>query len=698
MPKPPQPAALQYRKTPALIATAYLVVLIVPWILTCVLSSRAIRQSDDDSGAVATPELAGHLHRLAFLIDVLNVIAALAALPVIYALLARAAVVFSQRTNRAKTLNVRQLFGLADRRFLRRYLAGNDNLARGDRARTSLNLLGCLLILLALILPPIRAILVYTEPRLFPEAFSSGKGFPSIYPHAWSSARVVGLDPPVHRIREIPGRLAVEKTRHALINTFPTEWQTTAWYDPDTSDAGLGHGSLVPGRYFASAVPRDTATGMYKQHALRMNSSSWCNDIAPSEFPASCPGAPLHTLDLSYDNANLTVQVCVPGVTSRDSPWNDTENRQDLTEVMYINVPSPDPRAAKYRGLSMRCIGQTSMGYFELGNSFNGRRFGSLLPTFKFPAKNAGEFTDEVTDAPRFEERHGRPEPKDYMYRAAYSLNTAPGPLAITAHALFGQESFFDLAQSITQPNDTLSQALCRLSPIPFQRMSDDLRRCEPEDPETSRGTDSQGRFASYYGWANDRVYGLVKDLQRSNDSLDSLLNTGMYLASKATLELAVVTYGSTRPRDLGKPNQILYAEGVELRTPVLSTVALAVVSVLWGLQVIGILALLWYIYSVPTWTGTLDALAMARVVGLLAARDGRLLRSDGLWKLTEEQLRELESMDGLVGTVEDKALSSGDSKEVAATVDPAVPDSILSVGALGVISRRSRNHRESSV
>ena len=141
MSKPPQPVALRYRKTPALIAIAYLAVLIVPWVLTCVLSSRTIRQSRDNSGALS-PETAGNLHRVACSIGVLNFIATLAALPVIYALLARAAVVFSQRTNRSNTLNVRQLFSLADRQFLR------HGLPRTDRARTSLALVGGVLILL----------------------------------------------------------------------------------------------------------------------------------------------------------------------------------------------------------------------------------------------------------------------------------------------------------------------------------------------------------------------------------------------------------------------------------------------------------------------------------------------------------------------------------------------------------------------
>jgi hypothetical protein len=138
----PKPLALRRRKTPAVLATSYVAVLAGAWVTTCVLSSRTIRQSADNSGAV-TRDTAVHLDRVAFLIDVLNFIAALAAMPVIYALLARAAVVFSQRTSREKTLGVRQLFALADRKFLG-YCGSSKDATVGS---TRLAQLGGLLIL-----------------------------------------------------------------------------------------------------------------------------------------------------------------------------------------------------------------------------------------------------------------------------------------------------------------------------------------------------------------------------------------------------------------------------------------------------------------------------------------------------------------------------------------------------------------------
>jgi small-conductance mechanosensitive channel len=138
-----QPALLRRSKKAALIAITYLTLLVVPWILTCVLAGKTIRQSRDNSGALSPADAASR-HQLAYLIDVLNLMAALAALPTMYALLARAAVVFSQRTDLKKTLNVKQLFALADRRFLTLRHSGS----KMDKGGTSLAAVGAVLIVL----------------------------------------------------------------------------------------------------------------------------------------------------------------------------------------------------------------------------------------------------------------------------------------------------------------------------------------------------------------------------------------------------------------------------------------------------------------------------------------------------------------------------------------------------------------------
>jgi hypothetical protein len=72
--------------------------------------------------------------------------------------------------------------------------------------------------------------------------------------------------------------------------------------------------------------------------------------------------------------------------------------------------------------------------------------------------------------------------------------------------------------------------------------------------------------------------------------------------------------------------------------------------SLLIGLQLLGLLRLTWYIYHVPSWTGTLDAMAMARI-GARLGQQGLLL-NDGVSGDRERDARALHKVDGLIGVV----------------------------------------------
>jgi hypothetical protein len=263
---------------------------------------------------------------------------------------------------------------------------------------------------------------------------------------------------------------------------------------------------------------------------------------------------------------------------------------------------------------------------------------------------------------------------------------------------MFGAGSFFELAQFIREPNDTLSQTLCQMSPIPFSRTALDLGRCDPRDESTmgySRYA-ARGRFASRYGWANDKVEALISGIRASSGEVTGLLNTAMYLANKATLEVAVGP-GAIAQRKTWDPRQIWRADGIEIRTPVVSTAGLVVVTVLLGLQVAGILAVIWYIYSVPTWTETLDAMAVARTTRQLPERDGGFFRLGALRRPTPEEVRQMEDMDALVGVVEHEALEHLPANTTGTRVSDEVTlaegaspdaDHVLNIGAPGLISR----------
>jgi hypothetical protein len=73
-------------------------------------------------------------------------------------------------------------------------------------------------------------------------------------------------------------------------------------------------------------------TGILREHALRLNSTTECSRIAGDQFPTTCGGTmPLtRTLD---DPQNITIRICAPG-NYGESPWTLSRNRQDITEEL----------------------------------------------------------------------------------------------------------------------------------------------------------------------------------------------------------------------------------------------------------------------------------------------------------------------------------------------------------------------------
>ena len=107
---------LRYRKRSLCLLACYLPFLIVPWVLTCVM---AIRPLSLPSYYNQKGEYGADLFWVMFLwlafVRVLNAIASLLTFPVISALLAQGAVVYSQRRKAKQALDMRQTFALADR-------------------------------------------------------------------------------------------------------------------------------------------------------------------------------------------------------------------------------------------------------------------------------------------------------------------------------------------------------------------------------------------------------------------------------------------------------------------------------------------------------------------------------------------------------------------------------------------------------
>jgi hypothetical protein len=159
--------------------------------------------------------------------------------------------------------------------------------------------------------------------------------------------------------------------------------------------------------FFVAGLPAETATGVLRQHILRLNSSISCEEVDAGEFPSRCPGEqPLTVFWKRF--LDTEVRICVPGDYTA-FPWSLRRSRQDLTEEMYIDVKDlsisdQDTEDPTFNTSStVRCTATTTRGYFELGNNWNNNTYGPLLEHWPKPAEmaeNFNDWTDSYGDCP----------------------------------------------------------------------------------------------------------------------------------------------------------------------------------------------------------------------------------------------------------------------------------------------------------
>jgi hypothetical protein len=127
----------------------------------------------------------------------------------------------------------------------------------------------------------------------------------------------------------------------------------------------------------------------------------------------------------------------------------------------------------------------------------------------------------------------------------------------------------------------------------------------------------------------------------------ENLLTAAMFVANQAFLTLLL-----PEAEHLGSPpgGRVIYTSpGVAVQRPDLSKTALIVLSLLIGLQLLGLGYLTYYLYRVPSWSDQLDAMAMARIGASL--HDRGVLPAIG--PMSKEALAGLRTVGGLIGIVE---------------------------------------------
>lgn len=230
-------------------------------------------------------------------------------------------------------------------------------------------------------------------------------------PNDWK-AEIIGQDPPLASIARHPYRDEVlARTRNALssfdLNTMFNHPRYGVWRDPDTGDE------------FASSLPPLTHTGLYRHHAVRMNSSVGCEGIIDEggveEMLDRCRGAAAAEDDTRNifewtwkQGGGLEVTICAPHDMTKTflgpgTNVNTPKKRRDFREEFYLSVvvdnSTAEETATGLASAQVRCETRSTLGYFELGNYHNDGVFSGLLdeaPTGE-EASNAG-FIEHLYD------------------------------------------------------------------------------------------------------------------------------------------------------------------------------------------------------------------------------------------------------------------------------------------------------------
>ncbi|KAF8164362.1 hypothetical protein K438DRAFT_2067300 [Mycena galopus ATCC 62051] len=657
---------LTYRKTSLWLLAVYLPTLIVPWVLICVLDVRPLNAPsyNDQSGSIPPSGLLA-IYIVVVLIRVLNSISGVLVVPVVGTILSQAAVVFAQRRRPKQDLNLVQLFALADRGWGSIVTMWS---ARSTGKSSSFLWVAALITMIVTVQQPIQSALVSFELI----TVMSCLDLPQVGRCSIEFPVVTAYDAEPGVISLLPHNLIVTDVANSIVTVSDLDPQPNLWVDnPYASvDRDIDAFVMLPDRgmffwysqdyhpnetYFVSALQNGTTTGVLRQHAIRMNSSASCESIPRASFPATCGGA--RPVQAAFSNEFIDVRVCAPGEIGT-SPWTLSRDRQDISEELYIDLGiSSEENLLRVRNFTTKCTANSTRGYFELGNYFNGFAYGPLIEKWPEPDVLAREFNDYLTTF------NGDPPPSQFDIQLVPIVDpfdnidfNASAPLITTASALFGNNSFLNIADPHNNLTATqLLTLMCQHGSIPFalpiaiQSSPDFSDYCNgfaiAFDTKTTEDADSS--LADVMG---------TYFFNRFNDIFNAeyILDMSMFFANRAVLNKAVML---TQPSISERP--IYTSPGLELVKPVKTLAGTIIVSALIAMQLAGLGLVIWYIYSVPTWTTSLDALAVAQIAREIP--DGDI---PPLGPVSKEKLGKMLKVDVLVGVNHGAGMSTGSLEE----------------------------------
>jgi hypothetical protein len=206
------------------------------------------------------------------------------------------------------------------------------------------------------------------------------------------------LKPRERLVRDVDTGTHVLHLRHAITGSTLQDNHPNIWYSNNTErenkaseyggcDGTLGSVTRSANSPFVAQLKSGFNTGLIRQFAPRLNSSVSVNVTAAKEFPQGCEkldGAYYAEysglLNPSYIRTRAySIQACMPA-NQTTSPWSKMRPRQDVQEVLYLNMSMDAGFYYDHRpSIVFKIVANTTAGYFELPNYFNGNTASSIL-------------------------------------------------------------------------------------------------------------------------------------------------------------------------------------------------------------------------------------------------------------------------------------------------------------------------------
>lgn len=407
----------------------YIPLLVLPWTCTCIMNYRPLIASFYvDKTGWNTPRTFDINERFQLAINVMNAIAAVLTLPVTSVMLAEASIVWMQREDGHRLrLSLAQFFDVADRAWMDiRTVWSEIGRAMNNEAHNAFIVKSALFVVLCASILPLQQLLVRTETirtvtcqDLPLSAYDTGNhSVPkSCYDYTYIQK---AIDAKVGLMKNLPLWDIKEVVKMHLAADTGSEQQLRMWSldQAGSYNFSLGRlnqaynayggafGGTLP--FWVAAVPNGTTTGVISEHALRLNSSVSCERMGYDAIPEVCPGPrPLETNftrsipESSYWQSgpeyDYRIRVCVPGNISA-SPWDNSRDARTIHEEAYFGLQVSNytyQSVDTFLGATfgVRCVVNTTRGYFELGNAFNDFTPQPLLE--KYPR---GKETEQYND------------------------------------------------------------------------------------------------------------------------------------------------------------------------------------------------------------------------------------------------------------------------------------------------------------